>query len=67
MLQIWRLNFKMPLKVNYKYSKFNNINLKTRKEGETKILRLIEDKTALLRTEVQKETRLRVDAIENIH
>lgn len=57
----------MPLKVNYKYSKFNNINLKTRKEGETKILRLIEDKTALLRTEVQKETRLRVDAIENIH
>ncbi|CAD8079352.1 unnamed protein product [Paramecium sonneborni] len=38
-----------------------------RKEGESKVLRLLEDKTALLRTEVQKETASRVDAIEGIH
>ncbi|CAD8119604.1 unnamed protein product [Paramecium sonneborni] len=38
-----------------------------KKEGEAKILRLTEDKSALLRTEVQKETAQRVDAIEGIH
>lgn len=38
-----------------------------RKEGESKVLRLVEDKSALLRTEVQKETRTRLDAIEAIH
>ncbi|KAM3132663.1 hypothetical protein pb186bvf_015208 [Paramecium bursaria] len=38
-----------------------------RKEGETKVIRLLEDKSALLRTEIQKETRVRVDGIESIH
>lgn len=41
--------------------------VQSRKEGELKIVRLLEDKSALLRTEIQKGTKARIEALEAIH